>query len=107
VTERTDSAGLAGEWTKVTTAPCGAKYPATIAFAASTYRGARGPSQGMVWWDAGIYRLESPQTLVLSVATDELVRYPIVVRDDEFEFTDSEGCKVLYHRRLSSGGSPP
>jgi hypothetical protein len=106
VADPIDSARLTGEWTKVTTAPCAAKYPATIAFAASTYRGARGPSQGMVWWDAGIYRLEAPQTLVLSVATDELVRYPIVVRDDEFEFTDSEGCKVIYHRR-SSGSAPP
>ncbi|HEX2457853.1 MAG TPA: hypothetical protein VHI99_29415 [Vicinamibacterales bacterium] len=104
---RNDSARLTGEWTKVTTASCAAKYPATIAFAGSTYRGARGPSQGMVWWDAGIYRLEGSQTLVLSVATDELVRYPIVMGDDEFEFTDSEGCKVVYHRKASTGSSPP
>jgi len=105
--DRSGAAGLTGEWSKITKAECAAKYPATITFAASTYRGARGPTQGMVWWDAGIYRLEEPQTLVLSVATDELVRYPIVVRDDEFEFTDSEGCKVIYHRRPSNGSSPP
>ena len=104
--DRTGSTALTGEWTKVTTTQCAEKYPARITFAASTYRGARGPSQGMVWWDAGIYRLEEPQTLVLSVATDELVRYPIVVRDDEFEFTDSEGCRVGYRRQPSSGGSP-
>ena len=99
--------GLVGTWTKTTTASCADKYPATLTFSTGTYRGMRGPGQGMVWWDAGIYRLEEPQTLVLSVATDELVRYPIVVRDDEFEFTDSEGCKVIYHRRPSNGSSPP
>ena len=100
-------ARLAGEWMKVTSDPCAEKYPATIVFAASTYRGARGPSQGMVWWDAGIYRLEGPHTLVVSTATDELVRYPVTFRDQEFEFSDSKGCRVIYRRRPQSGSAPP
>ena len=60
---------LAGRWKKVTTDPCADKYPQGITFAASTYRGSRGQGQGMVWWDAGIYRVEGPDTLVLSVAS--------------------------------------
>jgi hypothetical protein len=91
-------ATLTGTWSKTTTAACAEKYPATISFAASTYRGARGPQQGMVWWDAGIYRLEDPQTLVLSVATDELVNYRIDLQADRFEITDSEGCRVTFRR---------
>ena len=98
---------LTGEWMKATTDACAEKYPATIVFATSTYRGARGPSQGMVWWDAGIYRLEGPHTLVVSTATDELVRYPVTFRDQEFEFSDSEGCRVIYRRRPQTGSAPP
>ena len=89
---------MVGTWTKATTAACADKYPATLTFSTGTYRGMRGPEQGMVWWDAGISRLEGENTLVVGTATDELVKYQIVVHGDRFEFTDSEGCVVTYRR---------
>ncbi|HET9537742.1 MAG TPA: hypothetical protein VFP43_20755 [Mesorhizobium sp.] len=89
---------MVGTWTKTTTAACADKYPATITFATGTYRGTRGPGQGMVWWDAGIYRLEDTSTLVVGTATDELVTYQIALHADRFEVTDSEGCLVTYRR---------
>ena len=89
---------LTGTWHKVGTTPCAEKYPAVITFTGGTYRGARGSEQGMVWWDAGIHRLEGPRKLVLSTATDELVAYDIDVRGDEFTITDPEGCRFAYRR---------
>ena len=59
---------MVGTWTKATTAACADKYPATLTFSTGTYRGMRGPEQGMVWWDAGIYRLEGENTLVVGTA---------------------------------------
>src|SRR4051794_16894126 len=91
------SPSIVGTWTKATTAACADKYPASLTFSTGTYRGTRGPEQGMVWWDAGIYRLED-QSLVVGTATDELVKYPIAMRGDEFEFTDPDGCVVIYRR---------
>ena len=70
----------------------------SVTFSGGTYRGTRGPGQGMVWWDAGIYRLEDTKTLVVGTATDELVTYQIALQVDRFEVTDSEGCLVTYRR---------
>ena len=92
------SGSLIGTWRKVTAAACADKYPATLTFATATYRGTRGPGQGMVWWDAGIYRLEDPRTLVVGTATDELVTYRIVLQTDHFDVTDADGCHVTYRR---------
>jgi len=89
---------LVGRWEKVTTDPSAEKYPHGVVFATGTYRGTRGPGQGMVWWDAGIYRIEGPQTLLLSVATDELVTYRLDLRPDRFEVTDPDGCRFAYRR---------
>ena len=89
---------MVGTWTKSTSAACADKYPATLTFSTGTYRGMRGPGQGMVWWDAGIYRLEDSNTLVVGTATDELVTYQITLHADRFEVTDSEGCLVTYRR---------
>jgi hypothetical protein len=89
---------MVGTWTKATTAVCAEKYPATLTFSTGTYRGTRGPVQGMVWWDAGIYRLEDTKTLVVGTATDELVTYQIALQADRFEVADSEGCVVTYLR---------
>jgi hypothetical protein len=94
---------LLGTWRKITTSECAEKYPATISFSSGTYRGARGPGQGMVWWDAGIYRLEDPRRLVLSVATDELVTYDITVRGDQFDVIDADGCRLSYRREPAHG----
>ena len=91
--------GLVGSWTKATKDACADKYPQTLTFSAgTTYRGARGPDQGMVLWDAGIYRLEGPTTLVVGTASDELVSYRLSLSEDRFEITDSDGCRVVYRR---------
>jgi hypothetical protein len=90
---------LAGRWKKVGDAPCAAKYPDTITFAESTYRGVRGASQGMVWWDAGIFRVEGTDTLVVSTATDELVRYHFTRDGDDLHVRDPEGCAFTYRRQ--------
>lgn len=88
---------MVGTWIKATTAACADKYPAKLTFSTGTYRGTRGPGQGMVWWDAGIYRLEDNR-LVVGTATDELVTYRIALQPERFEVVDSEGCVVTYQR---------
>ena len=90
--------GMVGTWSKATTDACADKYPATMTFSTGTYRGARGPDQGFVSWDAGIYRLEDAHTLVVGTATDEIVKYRITLQADRFEFTDADGCRVTYRR---------
>jgi hypothetical protein len=89
---------MIGTWKKTTASACADKYPATLTFSTGTYRGTRGEGQGMVWWDAGIYRLEDSSTLVVGTATDELVTYHISLQADRFEFTDSDDCLVTYRR---------
>ena len=92
------ASGLVGSWTRRTTEACADKCPATLTFSTGTYRGSRGQGQGMILWDAGIYRVEDSRTLVMGTASDELVTYSIALHDDAFEVTDSEGCRVLYAR---------
>ena len=93
-----DPARLVGSWTKTTSAACADPYPATVVFSTGTYRGTRGPTQGMVTWDAGIYRLDDAHTLVVGTATDELVSYRITVDADRLEFVDASDCRVTYQR---------
>ena len=92
---------LLGEWRMKDAPACAQKYPASVTFAAGTYRGTRDRTQGFVWWDAGIYRIEHDDggdTLVLSDASDALVRYRIVLREGEFDVVDPEGCRLTYSR---------
>ena len=93
---------LQGQWRRLSTAECAQRYPLEITFVLATYRGARGPDQGMIWWDAGTYRLADDRTLILSTATDELVDYPIPLTSQRFRLTDSEGREVTYERTTSS-----
>jgi hypothetical protein len=97
---------LSGTWRKSTTSACAKKYPETIRFDVSTYLGTRGEGQGVVWWDAGIYRLEDEGTLVLSTATDELVTYRVKLIGDNLDVVDPDGCSFSY-RRAAPGGSSP
>jgi hypothetical protein len=89
---------LVGTWTKATDEACADRYPATLTFATGTYRGVRAATQGFVSWDAGIYRLEGPDTLVMGTATDALESYRIAIEADRFDVTDAEGCRVSYRR---------
>jgi hypothetical protein len=98
---------LQGQWRRLSTAACADRYPAELTFALATYRGARGEGQGMIWWDAGTYRLVDDQRLVLSTATDELVAYPVRLTDQRLMFTDPDGCEVTYERIDPRPISPP
>jgi hypothetical protein len=95
---------LVGAWAKSSESPCADRYPDSLTFAVGTYRGARGGTQGFVCWDAGSYRLEDGDTLVLTTATDELVRYRVVLTADELTVADPDGCVFAYRRLI---GAPP
>jgi len=99
----TDRPSLAGTWRKVDAPDCADRYPNHLTFEAGTYRGQRGEGQGFIWWDAGIYRLEGETDLVLSVATDELVRYRATVDGDRLHVVDPDGCRFTYERERSPG----
>jgi hypothetical protein len=89
---------LVGSWRKVDAPECAQKYPDVLTFSTGTYRGARGAEQGFIWWDAGMYRLEDPRRLVLSVATDELVTYQVHLEGDVLQLVDPDGCRFSYQR---------
>lgn len=89
---------LLGEWAKVGAPRCAEKYPDTLTFTPGTYRGRRGPAQGLIWWDTGIYRIEERNRLLLGVATDEIVSYEISVEGDLLTVLDSDGCRFSYRR---------
>jgi hypothetical protein len=74
------------------------QYPAKLVFESARYRGTRAEGQGMIWWDAGTFRLVNDETLVLSTATDELVEYRISLGGDRLEVTDPAGVTVIYER---------
>ena len=94
---------LVGVWKKVEGSACDEKYPDTVTFETGTFRGTRGPGQGMIWWDAGIYRREGARTLVIGTATDELVSYRIDLDGDRLTVTDADGCRFTYRRQASGG----
>ena len=90
---------LVGTWEKVDAPECAQRYPHSLTFApGTTYRGVRGPAQGFVCWDAGIYRVEDRNRLVLSTATDELVPYEIRLDGDVLTVVDPDGCRFSYRR---------
>jgi hypothetical protein len=90
--------GLQGHWRKVSTDASPDRYPAEVTFEEARYSGSRGENQGMIWWDAGIYRLDDPRTLVLSTASDELVSYDVVLDDRRLVVTDADGSEVVFER---------
>src|SRR5438093_19160 len=92
------SLSLVGAWTKSSAPPCADKYPDMLTFAAGTFRGTRGATQGFVHWDAGIYRLEGDRTLALTTATDELVHYDVELAGDTLTVRDPDGCVFAYRR---------
>ena len=93
---------LVGVWKKIGTPTCAEKYPETITFSTGTYRGARGSGQGMIWWDAGTYRIEGSNTLVVGTATDELVRYEIELQGERLDVSDPDGCRFAYRRQSAT-----
>lgn len=92
---------LQGRWRKLSTEAEAEQYPTEITFAKSTYRGSRAEDQGMIWWDAGIYRLVDERTLTLSTATDEMVTYPVRIDADRLTVTVAGECDVVFERAES------
>ena len=95
-----DAEALVGRWVRESTDGCAERYPAEVTFnPGTTYLGVRGADQGMVVWDAGIYRLEDDgRTLVMSTSSDELVSYPVRFEGDAMSVVDADGCAVTYRR---------
>jgi hypothetical protein len=89
---------LQGQWRKITQDPKVDMYPATLDFSLATYRGTRDANQGMIWWDAGIYRMVDERTLVLSTATDAMVEYQISYDQNRLVVSDADGNTVEYQR---------
>lgn len=89
---------LMGRWAKVPGDPCGDRYPQEIEFAEATYLGTKGPGQGFVLWDAGIYRVVDEGRVLVQGAADELQEYRARTVDDLVEFEDEAGCVVRYRR---------
>ena len=52
----------------------------------------------MIWWDAGIYRVDDPTTLVLSTATDEMVTYAMRRRGKRLKIEVPDKGTVVYER---------
>ena len=87
-----------GRWRKLTETPCAARYPAEIEFEQTTYLGRKGPDQGFIVWDAGIYSLDHQGRITIGTATDELVPYELSLVGDILSFVDSGGCEFSYKR---------
>lgn len=100
---------LEGDWVKAGDQPaCAAAYPDRLCFVApetstcGTYRGSRGREQGFVRFDAGIFRVEAGD-LLLTSATDELVRHGLHLSDDELTLVAPDGCHITYRRDPGTG----
>lgn len=88
---------LRGRWLRLTTEGYAEQYPVEVTFAVGTFLGSRAEHQGMILWDAGIYRIEDDQTLTLSTSSDELVTYPIAVEGTTLTVRTPDG-DVAYER---------
>jgi hypothetical protein len=89
---------LQGQWRKITKGPKVDKYPAELNFSLATYRGTRATNQGMIWWDAGIYRMVDERTLVLSTATYDMVEYQHSDHNKRLLRTEADATTVEYQR---------
>lgn len=93
-----------GRWAKTRSEPCADLYPDVVEFSGGTFLGTKGPTQGFLRWDAGIYHRLAPDRLRIQTASDELVTYSCTVTADELTVLDPDGCP-LHYRRLPA--APP
>lgn len=89
---------LLGRWRKISDSDALREYPAEISFAADTYRTAKAPGQTMIWWDAGIYRVQDAHTVVISTATDEMVEYAIRLDGSRLRIDIPQRGTITYER---------
>ena len=92
-------ADLRGHWHRITGADCAKAYPAHLEFKEARYAGRKDPAnQGFVIWDAGSYRVESDDVVMIQTATDSQERYRYRLDGDRLTFTDDAGCEFAYER---------
>lgn len=96
--EANEPAPLVGRWRRVDADIATDRYPVELDVSTGTFRGRRGQRQGMIWWDAGIYRFTDPTHLVLSTATDELVTYPVRLGVDRLEIDTPDAGPIVFER---------
>ena len=101
-----DAESVVGQWAKVRTSGCEQQYPDVIEFFEGTYLGKKGPGQGFLVWDAGIYKRLAPDRIRIQIATDELVAYQCSVSADLLTVLDPDGCCLEYRRMADSEGGP-
>ena len=89
---------LVGHWTKLPGDACAERYPADIEFREATYLAHKGPGQGFLVWDAGMWDETGPDRVRIGTATDELVEYRYELAGDELRFVDPDGCAFGYQR---------
>ncbi len=89
---------IKGRWRKTSDSDAFREYPAEISFAADTYRTAKAPGQMMIWWDAGIYRVQDAHTVVISTATDEMVEYAMRVDGNRLRIDIPKSGTITYER---------
>lgn len=88
---------LRGSWLRPVPDEAGDRYPVEVTFSEGTFLGTRAQNQGMILWDAGIYRLEDDHTLTVSTSSDELVTYPIAVDEGTLTVHTPDG-DVTYEK---------
>jgi hypothetical protein len=94
-----EQSSLVGRWEKSSSGDCDRLYPRVLELLAGTYRAAKGPDQGFIVWDAGIWRTDTPETVLITTATDELARYSYTLSGNVLTFQDADGCEFSYRRR--------
>jgi hypothetical protein len=96
---------LRGHWHRISGGDCANAYPARLEFKDARYAGTKDTAnQGFIIWDAGSYRVESDDLVMIQTASDaqELYRYRLT--GDRLSFTDSAGCEFVYEREPREGG---
>lgn len=101
-----DAESVVGRWAKIRATGCDQPYPDVIEFFEGTYLGSKGPGQGFLVWDAGIYKRLTPDRIRIQIATDELVTYQCSVSADLLTVVDPDGCCLEYRRVAECADAP-
>ncbi len=88
---------IIGKWEKITTAPCGQKYPVSIEFKPNgLYQAAASQDAAMhPLWDVGTFKLNKGK-VYLSTSNDSIIAYKVHLEEKTLTITDSEGCELQF-----------
>lgn len=93
------SSELQGRWRRVSGGDCANAYPAQIVFEQARYLGTKDrATQGFIVWDAGGFRVESADVVMIQTADDAQVRYRYKLSGGRLTFVDEAGCEFSYER---------